>query len=104
MKKSFITVEKVLEFANFQLESEKVMFANEPQKLKELDVLVDAIEEIEMAIVNPEMRDSVVEEYIGSDPYCWCFLPNFAELEEEGIDIIEVEFPDGEVTSAPLLF
>jgi len=50
------------------------------------------------------MRDFVVEEYIGSDPYCWCFLPNFAELEEEGIDIIEVEFPDGEVTSAPLLF
>ena len=104
MKKSFITVEKVLEFANLQLESEKVKFANEPQKLEELNILEEAIEEIEMAITNPEMRDFVVKEYIGSDPYCWCVLPNFAELEEAEIDTIEVEFPDGETTTAPLLF
>jgi len=104
MKKSFITVERVLEFANIQLKSERVRFASDPQKLEDLNMLEEAIEEIEMAIINPEMRDFVVEEYIGSDPYCWCVLPNFAELEEEGIDIIEVEFPDGEVTSAPLLF
>lgn len=72
---------------------------------QEMTWLLEAREELETAIFNPEARQRVVRDFVGSDPYCWVVLPNFSELEEGRFETIIVEFPQSdECIEAPLLY
>jgi hypothetical protein len=92
-KKHYINIADVLKFAKETIEKERELgnFSN-------VEHLRIALEEIEMAVHNPEMdRKRVVEEFLTVDPFCWSFIPNFADIEQECIDTdnweVEVEFP-----------
>jgi hypothetical protein len=63
-----------------------------------------AMNNIDWSIDKPEMREDVVDTYIATDPYCWVVLPNFAELDESGAEEIAVEYGDGMVITAPLIY
>jgi len=56
----------------------------------------DAIEQYEMSIVNPEMRERVCRDLIGEEIWCWTVLPEFAKFEDEGYETVTVEFPAGD--------
>ena len=97
-KKHHINIADVLKFAKEAIEKEHELGNSE-----NVEVLKIALEEIEMAVHNPEMnRKRVVEEFLTTDPYCWCFIPNFGDIEGECIETdnweVEVEFPFEEET------
>ena len=55
-----------------------------------VDLLSIALEEIENVIYNPEWSDksvkSTLEKYLTDEPYAWCFIPNFAEIEDYAVE------------------
>ena len=64
----------------------------------------EAINKLDLSIDNPDQREDTVRDYVGTDPYSWIVLPNFAELEERGDEYIYVEYADGMVVDAPLCY
>jgi len=91
-----IRIDDVIKFAKEVIESEKNHGNNENVKL-----LTEALEEIESSVYNPERnRVEILENNLWNDPYCWCFIPNFGELEDYCIEKndwkLEVEYPDEE--------
>jgi hypothetical protein len=95
-REHFIEIESVLAYS-------KELF-KEMRKQKDfesLEVLKKAIDEIEMAVHNPEInRKRVVEKFLWDEPYCFCLIPNFADIEEESIRLNDwtcyVKFPLGD--------
>lgn len=69
-----------------------------------VDILEEVVELLELAEGDIDMREDVVERYIGCQPYCWMVIPNAKELEERGDREICVEFLDGRRVTAPLCF
>lgn len=76
-------------------------FYNDPD---DISFIADATDRIVRSVHCVEERQETVRNYIGRDPYSWNMIPNFAELEERGDEEVFVEYEDGMVVSAPLLY
>lgn len=70
----------------------------------EREVLGRALDWLDLSLDNADIREDTVRDYVGMDPYSWLVIPNFAELEESGVDNIYVEYADRMVVEAPLLY
>jgi hypothetical protein len=69
-----------------------------------VELLETALNELDLACDEPDRREDTVRDYVGRDPYSWMVIPNFDVLEDFGIEEIVVDFEDGMVVSAPLLY
>ena len=104
-KKHHINIEDTIKFAKHSIESELIL-----GNIDNVETLKVALEELEIAVYNPESnRKSIVQRFLTTEPYCWCFIPNFAEIEQECIDTesdeIEVYFPyEQETIVAQMVF
>jgi hypothetical protein len=67
------------------------------------DLLEIALNNIDWSITKPDMREDTVDNYIAKDPYCWMVIPNFAELDENNVEEIAVDYGDGMVVISPLI-
>lgn len=67
-------------------------------------MLGEAMDQLDLSIDNPDQREDAVRDYVGMDPWSWLVIPQFAELEELGIDNIYVEYADRMVVEAPLCY
>jgi hypothetical protein len=72
--------------------------------IRDRKFLEEALAEYEMAITNPEMRERVSREMIGTDPYCWCVLPEFEKFEQADFDYVTIEWGDFEEITVPLMY
>lgn len=92
-----MTIEEVIGYAENTRDNEK-----ERDNEDGVDMLNEAIILLKESIKNKEQRQALANEYIGEEPYCWCVLPNFTELDEEGATEVPILYPDGEVIIVPL--
>ena len=92
-----MTIEEVIGYAENTRDNEK-----ERDNEDGVDMLNEAIILLKESIKNKEQRQAIANEYIGEEPYCWCVLPNFTELDEEGATEVPIQYPDGEVIIVPL--
>jgi hypothetical protein len=69
-----------------------------------VELLETALNELDLACDEPDRREDTVRDYVGRDPYSWMVIPNFDVLEDFGIEEVVVDFEDGMVVSAPLLY
>jgi hypothetical protein len=80
-----VDIDDVVTHARSVIEREKELGNND-----NVELLSYALEEIENVIYNPEWSDASVkrtlEEYLTSDPYAWCFIPNLAEIEDYAVE------------------
>jgi len=95
-RKHYINIDDVIKFAKEGIQSEKELGNHE-----NVEILSEALNEIESSVHNPERnRVRIVEKFLWNDPYCWCLIPNYAELEEECLKLddwkVEVEYPSSE--------
>lgn len=67
------------------------------------DLLEVALNNIDWSLTKSDMREDVVDNYIAKDPYCWMVIPNFAELDENNVEEIAVDYGDGMVVISPLI-
>lgn len=75
--------------------------ATDPEERK---VIGKALDELDLSIDNADMREDAVRDYVGSDPYSWLVIPNFAELEERGDEEIAVEYNDRMVVTTFIIY
>lgn len=94
-----MTIEEVINYAENTRDIEK-----ESDNEDGVDMLNEAIILLKESIKNKEQRQALANEYIGEDPYCWCVLPNFTELDESGATEVPIQYPDGEVITVPLQY
>ncbi len=92
-----MTIEEVINYAENTRDNEK-----ERDNEDGVDMMREAIILLKESIKNKEQRQAIANEYIGEEPYCWCVLPNFTELDEEGATEVPIQYPDGEVIIVPL--
>lgn len=92
-----MTIEEVIGYAENTRDIEK-----ENDNEDGVDMLNEAIILLKESIKNKEQRQALANEYIGEEPYCWCVLPNFTELDESGATEVPILYPDGEVITVPL--
>lgn len=92
-----MTIEEVIGYAENTRDNEK-----ERDNEDGVDMLNEAIILLKESIKNKEQRQALANEYIGEEPYCWCVLPNFTELDESGATEVPILYPDGEVITVPL--
>lgn len=87
-------IEHCIEMQNFYSHPDDISF------------IADATDRIVRSVHHIEERQETVRNYIGGDPYSWNVIPttDFAELEERGDKEVFVEYEDGMVVSAPLLY
>ena len=94
-----MTIEEVIGYAENTRDNEK-----ERDNEDGVDMLNEAIILLKESIKNKEQRQALANEYIGEEPYCWCVLPNFTELDEAGATEVPILYPDGEVITVPLAY
>ena len=86
-------------FSSFGLDEYRdPRYDNMPLYAKNLTAILNA------TYIDKSLRQQVVTDEIGADPWSWCNIPNFSELEEAEQENVIVVFEDGEEISAPLLY
>lgn len=110
MKTGFVNINAIVEYVKNALATWPSLNPYEQDNLdgtpfkRDREFLEEALEEYEMAITNPEMRERVSREMIGSDPYCWCVLPEFDKFEADECEAVTIEWGDFEEVTVPLLY
>jgi hypothetical protein len=110
MKTGFVNINTIVEYVKNALANWPSLNPHEQEGLngeqfkRDREFLEEALEEYEMAITNPEMRERVSREMIGNDPYCWCVLPEFDKFEQADFDAVTIEWGDFETVTVPLLY
>jgi len=99
IQSGMVKIEDIINMAENSIAREKEI-GNEDG----VDMLREALILITESIKNKEQRQAIAEEYIGEEPYCWCVLPNFTELDEGGATEVPIQYPDGEVIIVPLSY
>ena len=94
-----IKVKDIIEYTIGRIKNERI-----GGDMAAVELLETALNELDLACDEPDMREDTVRDYVGHDPYSWMVIPNFDVLEESGAVEVAVDFEDGMVVSVPLLY